>query len=103
MKIESFYNVNEEFKIIKAGDNLYLPLLFQSADLSENTIYGALYLTTSEEIEFFGSKMVIVRFVEINKSRRNNKKFLITTSYGNVFEYDPVSFDELAKRFRTTL
>lgn len=103
MKIESFYNGNDEFKIIKAGDNLYLPLLFQSADLSENTIYGALYLTTSEEIEFFGSKMVTVRFVEINKSRRNNKKFLLTTSYGNVFEYDPVIFDELAKRFRTTL
>lgn len=103
MKIESFYNVNEEFKIIKAGDNLYLPLLFQSADLSDNTIYGALYLSSSADVEFFGSKMVTVRFIEKNKSRKNNKKFLLTTSYGNVFEYDPVSFDELAKRFRTTL
>lgn len=103
MKIESFYNVNDEFKIIKAGDNYYLPLLFQSADLSENTIYGALHLNSNEEVEFFGSKMVTVRFIEKNKSRKNNKKFLLKTSYGNEFEYDPVSFDELAKRFRSTL
>lgn len=100
MKIESYYSANDSYNVIKAGEDLYLPLLLESADKDNKSIYGTLYLSTSEELEFYGSKYVIIQFNEIKKGRNTKKVFIVRTASGNEFEFNPVSFDKLKERYR---